>query len=43
MQRMRLKYASIAQIENVVMLQGDKYLTKSEMHTDQAVRLQKRK
>ena len=34
---MRLKYASIAQIENVVTLQEDKYLTKLEMCTDQAV------
>ena len=40
---MRLKYTSIAQIENVVTLQRDEYLTKSEMHTDQAVRLRKRK
>ena len=36
---MRLKYASIVQIENVVTLQRDEYLIKSEMCTDQAVRL----
>ena len=40
---MRLKYTSIVQIKNVVALQGDKYLTKSEMCAGQAVRLQKRK
>ena len=39
----RLKYASIAQIENVDTLQGVEYLTKQEMHTDQAVWFQKRK
>ena len=34
---MRLKYASIAQIENVDTLQGVKYLTQHESCRDQAV------
>ena len=38
MQGLRLKYASIVQIKNVVTLQRDKYLAKSERCTDQAVK-----
>ena len=34
---MRLKYTSIAQIENVDMLQGVKYLSQHKSCTDQAV------
>ena len=34
---MRLKYASIVQIENVDKLQRVEYLTEQGMHTDQAV------
>ena len=34
---MRLKYASIAQIKNVDMLQEVKYLTEQRICTDQAV------
>ena len=42
MQGMRLRYTSIAKIENVGMLHGVEYLTKQEMCTDQAVWFQKR-
>ena len=35
---MRLKYASIVQIENIDMLQEGKYLSKWELCMDQAVK-----
>ena len=40
---MRLKYASIAQIKNVDMLQRVKLLTRLEMQIDQAVWFRERK